>query len=54
MGLTPGDISGEESTVFCSGTLSLFSDAEASVGFAVCIKKLPTVLKKMFISKDKA
>lgn len=26
MGLMPGDISGEESTVFCSGTLSLFSD----------------------------
>lgn len=35
MGLMPGDISGEESTVFCSGTLSLFSDEVAWVGFAI-------------------
>lgn len=40
----PGDTSGEESTVFCSGTLSLFSDEVASVGFA--IKKMANSVKK--------
>lgn len=35
MGLTPGDKSGEESAVFCSGMLSLFSDKVVSVGFAI-------------------
>lgn len=51
MGLTPGDKSGEESTVFCSGMLSLFSDKAVSVGFAILEKKksLKTVKKNLFI-----
>lgn len=46
MGLMPGDTFGEETTLFCTGTLSLFSGEVASVGFAI-LKKLTTVLKKL-------
>lgn len=45
MGLMPDDTFGEETTVFCTGTLSLLSGEVASVGFAI-LKKLTMLLKK--------
>lgn len=50
MGLMPGDTSGEESTVFCSGTLSLLSAEDVSVDFAI-LKNARSVKKLLVRTK---